>query len=73
MFNSSSAIVLRSQFLVRHIVEAGLSLTSFVAGDTRHNLKSIVITEKSSLLTPEHCNTRTKNWLFIRFDNSSPQ
>ena len=37
------------------IVETDLSLTAFVAGNTRCNLKSIVISEKNSLSTSEHC------------------
>ena len=54
-FNRSCDIVLCNQFLIRRIVEVDLSLTIFVAGDTRCNLKSIVIPKKNSLWTLEHC------------------
>ena len=46
-----------NQILKYCIVEADLSLTAVVAGDTRYNLKSIVVSEKNDLLTPEQCFT----------------
>ena len=47
--------MLRNQFLIRCIVEVDFSLTTFVAGDIRYNLNSIVISEKKTLSTLEHC------------------
>ena len=54
-YNHSCVIVLLNQFLTRCVVEVDLLVTAFAAGDTRYNLKSIVISEKNSISTPEHC------------------
>lgn len=53
--NRSCVIVLPNQFWIRCIVEVDFSITTFVAGDTRYNLNSIVISEKKTFSTPEHC------------------
>ena len=54
-FNRAYIIMLRNQFLIHRIVQADLSITAFVAEDTRYNLKSTVISEFNSLSAPEHC------------------
>lgn len=53
--NRSCVIVLPNQFSIRCIVEVDFSITTFVAGDTRYNLNSILISEKKTFSTPEHC------------------
>ena len=52
-FNHCCVIVLRNEFLIHRIVEADLSRTAFAAGDTRYNLKSIVISKENSLSMPK--------------------